>query len=184
MLQAPSSVGFARPLHHLVSYHSSFWSFSTSPSACYWHRYSLSGLPCVRVERTLVLLLAGAPPFLSDLPTFHCCSERSLYSFVRLGKGTVPSSARASLRCCLGCQSLPARLRFGLADRQVRRAGIEPAQLESGWFTATWARQCPADAFSSLRARVRVETIARHGGLSSVALPAYVPCQASVPDGI
>ena len=29
----------------------------------------------------------------------------------------------------------------------VRRAGVEPAQQSSGWVTATWARQCPADAY-------------------------------------
>lgn len=28
----------------------------------------------------------------------------------------------------------------------VRRAGVEPAMPEGGWVTATWARQCPADA--------------------------------------
>src|SRR5688572_13439367 len=30
--------------------------------------------------------------------------------------------------------------------RLVRRAGVEPAQPEGGWVTATEARQCPADA--------------------------------------
>ncbi len=57
----------------------------------------------------------------------------------------------------------------------VRRDGVEPPQLGSGWVTATWARQCPADAccFSSSTGGSRTHN---HGHLKSVALPVGVPC--------
>ena len=71
---------------------------------------------------------------------------------------------------------------------------------EGGWVTATWARQCPADALSFAItsflqagiahaldviavARVGVEPT-EHEGLSFAALPDCVPCQVSVLDGI
>ena len=40
----------------------------------------------------------------------------------------------------------PCRSTNGLSSG-VRRAGVEPAKPGGGWVTATWARQCPADAF-------------------------------------
>jgi hypothetical protein len=58
-----------------------------------------------------------------------------------------------------------------------------------GWVTATWARQCPADAvfLSFGMARVGVEPT-HHEGLSFAALPVCVPCPfsdfSSVFDGI
>ena len=42
---------------------------------------------------------------------------------------------------------LPVAYRAGLFS--VPRAGVEPAKPEGGWVTATGARQCPADAYSS-----------------------------------
>ena len=55
-----------------------------------------------------------------------------------------------------------------------------------GWVTATWARQCPADAFDpDPVARVGVEPTG-HQGLSLAAMPVRVPCRPtpSAPEGI
>ena len=95
----------------------------------------------------------------------------------------------------------------------VRRDGVEPPIPEGGWVTATWARQCPADAgevdsgqwmvdsqneeqasaflwlstthypLSTSLARVGVEPT-EHEGLSFAALPDCVPRHVSVLDGI
>ncbi len=60
----------------------------------------------------------------------------------------------------------------------MHRAGVEPAQHECEWVTATKARQCPADA-CSLVARVGIEPTVIRQGLSLAALPVCVPCQTS-----
>ena len=74
----------------------------------------------------------------------------------------------------------------------VRRDGVEPPKPGGGWVTATWARQCPADAYFVLGyrpalaclwvkhvrlpvARVGVEPTNNHEGLSFAALPVCVP---------
>ncbi len=44
---------------------------------------------------------------------------------------------------------------------------------EGGWVTATWARQCPADAFRV--AQAGVEPADNHEGLSFAVLPVCVP---------
>ncbi len=63
----------------------------------------------------------------------------------------------------------------------VRRAGVEPAMPGGGWVTATWARQCPADADDpDPMARVGVEPTG-HRGLSSAAMPVRVPCRPPAP---
>jgi hypothetical protein len=41
----------------------------------------------------------------------------------------------------------------------VTEAGVEPAQPEGGWVTATGARQCPADAYSSSTGGSRTHSI-------------------------
>ena len=51
----------------------------------------------------------------------------------------------------------------------MRRDGVEPPKLESGWVTATWARQCPADTCCSSSTGGSRTHI--HGRLKSVALP-------------
>ena len=48
---------------------------------------------------------------------------------------------------------------------------------EGGWVTATWARQCPADACCSLFEWHGSESNRQnHQGLSLAALPVCVPC--------
>ena len=59
----------------------------------------------------------------------------------------------------------------------VRRDGVEPPMPEGGWVTATWARQCPADAccFSSTGGSRTHRT--RRFELRRFARLRTVPCQ-------
>ncbi|KKL41720.1 hypothetical protein LCGC14_2367480 [marine sediment metagenome] len=41
-----------------------------------------------------------------------------------------------------------------LRNHKVERIGVEPTQPKGGWFTATWARQCPADPYGFLMEQI------------------------------
>ena len=60
------------------------------------------------------------------------------------------------------------RNRFEL---KMRRAGVEPALPTGGWVTATWARQCPADAICLMSSGTSGVEPTGHEGLSFAALP-------------
>ena len=49
-----------------------------------------------------------------------------------------------------------------------------------GWVTATWARQCPADAYLFFEWHEWESNPQTHEGLSFAALPVCVPCPSSV----
>ena len=59
----------------------------------------------------------------------------------------VRETASVATVSIVGPSFLAPDLRPLTPSAQVRRAGVEPAMLvKSGWFTATEARPCPADA--------------------------------------
>jgi hypothetical protein len=77
------------------------------------------------------------------------------------------------------------RNRFEL---KMRRAGVEPALPTGGWVTATWARQCPADAICLMSSGTSGSRTHRSRRFELRRFAVCVPCRfsssASVLDGI
>ena len=63
----------------------------------------------------------------------------------------------------------------GSGSKEMRRDGVGPPVPEGGWVTATWARQCPADAWFLSDGTIGIRTHT-HQVLSLAARPIGVPC--------